>query len=176
MSEDLQPLYSIEISVGKSPKKGVKCGAIVIFKLNSVNLDFEKKLTPDRFDPKHLEHATKRAQEIQDEISKQTEVMWRDPTYFKETEGRWIPWAIDEALRLFDSNPIHGNARIALKCPKLRISVSRSPKQIAAMRSNPRQLFPVMNDIDQLLGGDFSFDPWSDKIRRGRINAEQSKR
>ncbi len=169
MADDLQALYSIEISVTKSPKKGVKCGAITVFRLNHIDMDFASKLDPKRYDPSVLE----RAQEIEDEIGKQTEVMHMDPIYFRETDGQWLPWAIDRALKLYDQ--FGGNASISLKCQKLRIRVKRNMKEIAAFRSSPEQLFPVVRDIDQLLSKDFGFDPWAQVIRRGAINAEKSK-
>lgn len=170
MAKDLEPLYRIEVQVGRSPQKGVKCGAIVVFRFNTIEMDFERKLNPHKYDP----HVMQRAQEIQNEINKQTEVMHTDPEYFKETEGRWLPWAIDRALELYDRHG--GNASIALKCPQLRIKMKREPRQIASMRSNPRELFPILADIDALLERGFNFDPWSDQIRRGRISAEMSKR
>jgi hypothetical protein len=171
MSDDLVPLYRVEIQVGKSPKQGVKCGAIVVFKLNSVDLDFKKSLDPSKYDP---EKAARVQQEIQDEINKQTETMHVDPIYFKETEGRWLPWALDKALELYDR--FGGNASIKLKCPKLKISVTRSAKDVARLRSTPRELFPVIQDIDQLLEKGYTYDPWGKVIRRGRISAEMGKR
>jgi hypothetical protein len=172
MADDLQPLYSIEISLGRSPKKGVKCGAIVIFKLNSVDLNLDKTFDPTVYDPSVVE----RAQEIQDEVSKQTEVMWCDPIYFKETEGRWIEWAVNKALELFDKAPISGNAKLSMKCPQLRVNVFRSRKEVTKLRGSHRKLFPVAADVDRLLSGGYSYDPWTKKIRRGRISAEMSKR
>lgn len=171
MSDDLgvEPLYQIEVAVALSPK-GVKAGAIVVFRQNNVDLDFESKLNPKKFDPRVIE----KAREMQDYANKQTEVMFRDPEYFKETEGRWLPWAIDRALELFDQ--LHGNASIALKCPQLKVKRVCSPRAVAKGRSNPRDLFPEVRDIDALLERGFNYDPWSKTIRRGRISAEMSKR
>jgi hypothetical protein len=172
--QELTTLYSIEIVVMKSPKKKVKCGAISVFRLNSVAQDFASQLDPKKFRPEYLRHAQERAKEIQEEINKKTEVMVQDPTYFRETDGQWIPWAIDEALRLYDR--FGGSATIKLKCPKLKISVTRSAKQVAAMRSDYEQLFPVMKDIDALLDREYAYDPWRQAIRRGRIGADMAKR
>jgi hypothetical protein len=169
MADDLQALYSIEISVTKSPKSGVKCGAIVVFRLNQIDMDFASRLDPKRFDASVLE----KAQEMQDDINKQTEVMHMDPIYFKETDGQWLPWAIDRALRLYDQ--YGGNASISLKCQKLRVKVKRSMKDVARLRSTPEALFPVVRDIDQLLSKDFTFDPWNQVIRRGEISAIKGK-
>jgi hypothetical protein len=171
MSDELglEPLYRIEVAVALS-QKGVKAGAIVVFRLNNIEMDFESKLNPKKFDPKVIE----KANEMQDFVNKQTEVMFRDPEYFKETEGRWLPWAMDRALELYDQ--FHGNASIALKCPQLKVRRVRSPKAVANLRSNPRELFPEVSDIDALLERGFNYDPWSKTIRRGRINAEMSKR
>ena len=170
----LQPMYSIEITVGKSPQLGVKCGGIAVFRLNSVAEGFADKLDPKKFRPEMLQHAQKRAQELQDELNKQTEIMHMDPIMFKETEGRWIPWAVGRALELYDR--FGGSAKISLKCPKLRIRVVRSPKEVAQMRSNYLELFPVMKDIDHLLEQGYSHDPWRSVIRRGRISADMAKR
>jgi hypothetical protein len=171
MADDLVSLYRIEVQVGRGLKSGVKAGAIVVFKLNTVDMNFEKSLNPKRYDP---EKVARVQQEMQDEVNKQTEMMHSDPIYFKETEGRWLPWALDKALEMYDR--YGGAATIKLKCPKLKISVTRSAKEIASMRSSPLDLFPVIRDIDQLLERGYSYDPWSEKIRRGRISAGMSKR
>lgn len=170
----LQALYSIEITVGKSPKLGVKCGAITVFRLNAVAENFADKLDPKNFRPEDLASAQRRAQEIEDEINTQTETMFQDPVMFKETEGRWLPWAVDEALRLYDR--FGGSASISLKCPKLRIRVVRRPEEVAAKRSQADALFPVIRDIDQLLDRGYAHDPWRNVVRRGRIGADMAKR
>lgn len=170
----LQPMYSIEITVGKSPKLGVKCGAISVFRLNSVAGDFADKLDPKKFKPENLAQARAKAQELEDELNKQTEVMHQDPIMFKETEGRWLPWAIDKSLELYDR--FGGSAKISLKCPKLKIRVVRSPKEVASLRSTPRELFPVIRDIDVLLEKGYAHDPWRNVVRRGRIGADMAKR
>ena len=166
-SDELQPLYSIDIQFGKSPKKGVKCGAITVFRLNMVDMNFD-----DKYDLTKANSAV--LQEIQDEANRATEVMHQDPILFRETDGRWIGWALDKSLELYDR--FGGGARITVKCPKLRIIQRRSPKEISRLRSNPRGLFPVVWDIDRLLSGGFAYDPWTKKIRRGRIDAITGKR
>lgn len=170
----LQPMYSIEITVGKSPKLGVKCGGISVFRLNSVAKDFESKLNPSSFNPDDLVRAQARAKEIQDDLNSQTEIMHMDPIMFKETEGRWLPWAIGKALELYDK--FGGSATLSLKCPKLRIRVVRSPQDVAKLRGNPDALFPVVRDIDQLLEKGYAHDPWRNVVRRGRIGADMAKR
>ena len=97
-----------------------------------------------------------------------------DPIYFKETEGRWIGWAIDKALELYDS--YGGSAKVALKCPRLRIRSVRSPKEVARLRASPQGLFPKVKDIDQLLEKGYKWDPWNNVVRRGRIDAILGKR
>ena len=97
----------------------------------------------------------------------------KDPVYFKETDGRWLPWAVKKSLDLYDS--FGGNASITLKCPKLRIRVKRSSKEVAKLRGSHEGLFPVVRDIDQLLSRGFNFDPWSKVIRRGEISAGKGK-
>lgn len=169
MSEELQPLYSIDVMFSKS-SKGVKCGGISVFKLNMVDFKMPEKYDFTRIDPKVL----REIEEAQRQASQQTEMMDRDPIFFKETEGRWIIWALDKAISIYDQ--VNGSARIAVKCPKLRIEQRRSSKQVASLRSDLRQLFPVAWDIDRLLSGDFTYDPWTKKIRRGAINAGMSKR
>ena len=171
---DLQPLYTIDITVGRSPRLGVKCGAISIFKQNQVAKDFEDKLNPANFKPDDLVRAKARAAEIESEVNSHTEIMSQDPIMFKETEGRWLPWAVDKALELYDR--FGGSAKISLKCPTLRIRMTRSPQEIARLRGDPRMLFPVLRDIDQLLAKGYSHDPWSNQVRRGRISADMAKR
>ena len=166
-AEDLVPLYNIDVQFGKSPKRGIKCGAITVFRMNSVDMNFS-----DKYDLSKVNAETLRA--VQDEANRATEVMVKDPILFRETDGQWIAWALDKALELFDRHG--GGARITVKCPKLRITQRRSPKTIARLRSSPRDLFPVVWDIDRLLEGGFAYDPWAKKIRRGRVNAKMSKR
>lgn len=169
-AEELIPLYSIDIHLGKSPKKGVKSGALSVFKLNEVDLKMPEKYDFTQTNPKVL----KEIKEAHKRASESTEILVGEPLMFKETEGRWIQWAIEEALRIYDQ--YNGNARISLKCPKLKIQMRRSSKEVANLRSNIHDLFPVAWEIDRLLDKDYSFDPWSNRIRRGRINALMSKR
>jgi len=167
MADDLQPMFSIDVTLSKSPKMKVKCGAITVYRLNMVNLELPDSITKNPL-------ALKEAQEAQLKASTQTEIMHMDPILFKESEGRWIAWALGRALELYDQ--VGGSSRIAIKCPKLHIEQRRSSKAVAMHRSDLRSLFPVAWDIDRLLDGDFSYDPWSNRVRRGRINAEMSKR
>ena len=128
-------------------------------------------MDPSKYSP---EKAAQIQQEVQDEVNKQTEMMHTDPIYFKQTEGRWLHWAVEKALEMYDR--FGGNASIKLKCPKLRISVTRSSKDVARLRGSPRDLFPVINDIDQLLERGYTYDPWGKIIRRGKISADMGNR
>lgn len=169
MADDLQPLYSIDIMLSKS-QSGVKCGGITVFKMNLV--DFKM---PGKYDfTKQNQGLAKEIEAAKQAANRQTEIMDRDPILFKETEGRWVIWALERAMEIYDE--VGGTARIAVKCPRLRIEQRRSSKQVAALRSDLRSLFPVAWDIDRLLSGDFTYDPWTKKIRRGTINAEKARR
>lgn len=153
--ETFKPLYSVELTLSKSPKLGVKCGAIVIFRMNNTSLDFDPK------DPLKAK--------AQEAMNEQTTVMYRDPEYFKETEGRWIPWATRRLLEIFDE--LGTNADVAVKCAKLRISQHFPRSAIVNGRGDVRTLFRVLFDIDKLLDKNYNYDPWSRTIRRGRIGA-----
>lgn len=167
--------YTIEIYVTKSPKKGIKCGGITVFQKHQViDENLNEKLNPATFDAEDLAKAQAVAQEIADDLNQQTETIVVDPILFRETEGRWIGWAIDKALELWDS--YHGNASIVLKCPKLKIRAACSAQTVAARRANPLDLFPIVQHIDALLDGDFVYDPWTRQIRRGRVGADMAKR
>lgn len=168
-AEDLVPLYSIDVYFGKSDK-GVKCGGITIFKLNNVDLRFTEKYDLLKIDSK----SKKEMEEAQNWADKQTEVMQRDPIFFREPDGQWIGWALEKTLALYDE--LGGSCRIAVKCPRLHIKQTRSSSEISRLRANPRELFSVAFDIDRLLNDNYAFDPWTKKIRRGRINAMMSKR
>lgn len=170
MADEMQPLYTIDVMLTKASKTGIKCGAITVFRMNMVDLKFPEKYDFTKADPKFLAEMERAKREA----SQQSEEMYRDPTLFKETEGRWVSWALDKAISLYDE--LNGCARITLKCPKLRIEQRRSAKQVAALRSNMRELFPVAYDIDRLLSGEFSYDPWSRQIRRGSIGADRVKK
>lgn len=169
-ADELQPLYSIDIILSQASKTKVKCGAITIFKMNLVDL----KLDP-RYDITKASTAVNLEMErAREEASRQTEFLYRDPILFKETEGRWIHWAIDRALQIFDE--LGSCARISMKCPRLKIEQRRSAKQVLALRNDPRELFSVARDIDRLLSGNFNFDPWNNIIRRGPIDAFSAKK
>jgi hypothetical protein len=170
MADDLQPLYSIEVNLERSPKLGTLCGAIVVFKLNTVDLGMEKALHG-----KHIREGNLQAmQEIQDEVNKQTTTMHTDPIYFREDQGRWVGWALEKALRYFDA--FGGSATISLKSSLLRINRKRTSREVASLRSDLRKLFPEAWDMDRLLRNGYQWDPWTKTIRRGRIGAEMSKR
>ena len=171
-ADDLKPLYSIEIALMKSPKHGVKCGGIAVFKLNDVTTDMEEALkTPD---PRKLRDQRMALQEVGNAVNQMTDVMFRDPIYFKEPEGRWIGWAATKALAIFDQ--LNGNAKIVVKSAKLRIRQEVPRSKIVSLRANPRDLFSVLWDIDRLLEKNFEYDPWTTEIRRGRIGADLAKR
>lgn len=162
LADDIQPTYTIEVAFARSPEKKVKAGAIVVWKATELDLP-----SPDKVDPHELAEA-RRA------VEKQTEEVYMDPIYFTEKEGRWIPWALDKVLDLYDK--FGGNARVILKAPTLKIRQEVSSRTIAAKRSNLQDLFHVAWDIDKLLNQNFNYDPWSKAIRRGLINAAMSKR
>ena len=157
----LSSVYKIEITFSRSPK-GVKCGAITVFRNNSFDLAMNPLLVD-----------TKKLQEMEKEISKQTEVMSQDPVYFREDKGQWIDWAITEALKMYDR---FGGADIIVKAPRLRIREVRSSSTVAMLRNDTETLFKTLRDIDALLSQDFRWDPWSRTTRRGKINALMGKR
>jgi len=162
MADDVDPVYTIELALLKSPK-GEKCGAICIFKRSELNLP-----TPDKIDPKAIA-------DIEKELSKQTESMYRDPEYFRKSNGQWIPWALERVLKLYDS--FGGNAKVVVKCPTLRVRQRVSSKSIAAGRSDLKELFSGAFEIDKLLDEGYKYDPWLKGVRRGSvINAALAKR
>lgn len=169
-ADELQPLYSIDIILAQATKTKVKCGAITVFKMNLVDLKLDGRYDLTKTNTA-LQTEIERARE---EASRQTEIIYRDPILFKETEGRWISWAIDHALQIFDE--LGSCARISIKCPRLKIEQRRSAKQVLALRHNPRELFSVARDIDRLLSGNFNYDPWNHIIRRGPIDAAAAKK
>ncbi|MEC8306334.1 MAG: hypothetical protein VXZ72_00540 [Chlamydiota bacterium] len=159
MADELVTLYSIELALMKSPKKGTKCGAIVMFKLNNEleGVDWKKDA-----DPREIFQAKK-------ELSEQTDMMFRDPEYFKISEGRWIPWALTRVMELYDQV---GGADVVIKCPKLKIRQKLTRKEVAAGRNDLKKLFWTAWDIDKLLDKNYKYDPWLQQIRRGKIGAE----
>lgn len=169
-ADELQPLYSIDIILTQASKTKVKCGAITVFKMNLVDMKLDARYDITKTSTS-VQAEIERARE---EASRQTEFLYRDPILFKETEGRWINWAVDHALQIFDD--LGSCARISIKCPKLKIEQRRSARQVMALRHNPRELFSVALDIDRLLSGNFNYDPWNNIIRRGSIDAASAKR
>ena len=158
----LVSVYKIEVMLCKSPKQGVKCGAVIIFKNNSVDL----QVNPALVDQKKL-------QELRQNLDEQTEVMYKKPIKFRETDGQWLDWAMKKALALYDEV---GGAPITIKAPELYIYQSRSSSAVASGRSNLLELFPCLKVIDKLFDGEYKYDPWTKTIRRGRINAKMGNR
>ena len=140
----------------------MKCGAITVFKNNSIDLSANPLLVD-----------TAKLQEMEKEMSKQTEVMFQDPIKFRADKGQWIDWAMAKTLELYDK---FNGATVIVKAPRLKIKERRSSAAVAASRSDLRELFGSLKDIDQLLGGDFKWDPWSQTIRRGEVNRDKGKR
>ena len=157
----VESIYKIELIFSVSPK-GTKCGAICVFRNNSIDL----AQNPLLVDQKKLE-------QLEKELSKQTEMMAQDPIKFRADRGQWIDWAITEMLRLYDR---FGGAKVIVKAPRLKIREARTSSQVAQLRSQPELLFTSLRTIDQLLGQDYKWDPWSKTVRRGEINASKGKR
>jgi len=158
----LQSVYKIEIILSRSPKNGVKCGAICVFRNNSIDL----AVNPMTVDTEEL-------QALQEDLNNQTEVMFMDPVKFRADQGKWISWAMDEALRLYDR---FGGATIIVKAPRLKIKQKRSSGSVSSGRSDMDKLFPCLRDIDRLLTDNFKWDPWSKTVRRGDVNAKKGGR
>ena len=158
----LEAIFKIEVTFSKSPKKGVKCGSISVFKNNSIDL----AVNPLLVDKDHL-------QKVESELGKQTEVMYQDPIYFREDQGQWMDWAMAKALKISDRL---GGANIIVKAPKLKIREIRSYSEVASGRGDMSTLFKSLKDINHLLDGDFKWDPWSKTVRRGHVNAKMGKR
>jgi len=154
----LTPIYSIELVITVSPKTRTKCGAIAIFKLNDLDVDLSEQ-TP-----------TNLKEKMQEAAKDSTQILHKDPEYFKETEGRWLPWAIERTLELYDSL---GSAEIVIKVPKLRVRHRLSSSEINKKRSDPRALFDTAFRADDLFTREYSFDPWRVSIRRGNIGATE---
>lgn len=151
----LTPTYTIEMVLSKSPTKGVKCGAIVVFKMNDLDVDVASE---------------KLAEKMKEAASELTQTMHKDPEYFRETEGRWIPWAIERCLQLFDK---YKSAEIVIKVPKLRVRHRLSMSDVNNHRSDPKKLFEAAFMADRLLDGSFGWDPWRQVVRRGIIGADR---
>ena len=164
--QGISSIYRIEIHLTKSPEKGVLCGAISVFRNNSYDMDVNPFVDGSP-------SAQELAEKLKEEISTQTETRIREPIYFRETDGQWIEWALKRALDLYDE---YGSADILVKAPKLKIREVRTSSSIAAGRSDLSRVFTTLKDIDQLLRNDFSWDPWTKTMRRGRIDAQMGKR
>jgi len=163
MADDIEPIYTIELAFAKSPLKKVKAGAICVFKQTQMELP----QLDGKVDPMKLREAER-------EASKQTESLYLDPIYFRQPEGRWVPWALEKVIALYDQ--VGGSARVIIKAPQLKIRQAVSSKSVAHGRSDLRTLFSAAWDIDKLLDKNFAYDPWTKKIRRGRIDAATAKR
>tara|TARA_Y100000034_G_C6874811_1_gene399893 strand:- start:160 stop:705 length:546 start_codon:yes stop_codon:yes gene_type:complete len=158
----LTSIYKIEILFSRSQRHGVKCGAICVFRNNTVDL----AVNPLLVDGEKL-------REMEKEMSRQTDMMHMDPIHFRADKGQWIDWAMDKALELYDR---FGGASIAIKAPRLKITERRTNSEVAAGRSDMTTLFRTLRDIDRLLSRDYKWDPWSQTVRRGEINAKKGGR
>ena len=159
-ADSLATMYTVELALTTSRLKKIKCGAIVIFKLNDIpELDFKENADP-------LE-----AFEMKKELNEMTDRMYRDPEYFKESDGRWLRYALTRVLEIFDELGTY--ADIIVKSPRLRIRHKIKRKDVLKLRNNPKELFRIAFDIDILLSGDYKYDPWRSIIRRGDIGAKK---
>jgi hypothetical protein len=159
-ADDLSVLYTIEVILTKSVQKKVKCGALAIFKLNDIpEMDFKESA-----DPLEIFQAQK-------ELNNMTDRMYRDPEYFRESDGRWLRFALNRTLQVFDE--LGTNADIVIKAPKLKIKHRITRSEVLSLRHEHKKLFWVAFDIDELLDGKFSYDPWRGVIRRGDIGAKK---
>ena len=160
MAENSKDLFTIEILLTKSPVKKVKCGAIAVYMLSKQSEALSWKEGADPLEKFHVEQ----------EMNKLTDVMLRQPEMFKEDQGMWLNWALPRALEIFKE--LHTNAKIVVKSPKLKIKHVLTRDQVLKGQGNPRSLFKTAFDIDALLNNEFTWDPWSKQIRRGRIGAD----
>jgi len=157
----LESIFKIEVFFARS-KRGVKCGAITVFKNNSLDLAANPLLIDD-----------KKLQEMQRDLSSQTEMMYQDPIKFRADRGQWINWAMTKAMELYDK---FGGATIVVKAPQIKIKETRSSGTIASRREDMGSVFTSLRDIDSLLSDDFKWDPWSRTVRRGIIDGDKGKR
>lgn len=157
-ANQLVTTHSIELVLSKSPKQNVKCGAIVVFKLKGVEgIDFSEDADPIK------------ALQVQNEMNSMTDEMLGDPILFKESDGKWLNFALPKVLELFDR---YQDCTISIKAPKLKIRHKISRTEVHAKRTNHLDLFRTAIDISILLD-EFQYDPWSGVIRRGNIGADK---
>jgi hypothetical protein len=154
--------FRIDLLLVKSPKMGVKCGTIAVWRNNTFDLDLGGALT-----------GTKTLEALKDEVSNQTEVMYQDPIHFRESDGQWLPWALEQVMKIYDRV---GGADVIVTAPRLKIRMEASSGKVSAGRSDLMKVFPKLKDIDRLLDANFSFDPWSRSVRKGLINAKKGVR
>ena len=160
MADNKKPTHTIELFFVKSPKKGEKCGAIVLIKMREIEgIDWKQ----ENVDPVAVLHA-------QNELNQMTQEMVGDPEKFKESDGKWIPFAIKRFWELFDK--LDQNADLAIKAPQLKIKEKIPRNDVIAKRHMPQELFKTAFMIDLLLN-EFQYDPWRRIIRRGRIGAKE---
>jgi len=151
---DNRPLYTIELVLAKSRMKKVKCGAIVLIKLNEIpNIDWD-----DTKDQREVFQA-------QQQLNSKTQVMARDPELFREPDGKWIPFFFFFCLEIF--NEVGTNADLCIKGPQLKVRHKMSRAEVLVLRENPRELFKTAFLIDTLLDGEFKYDPFEGVVRRG---------
>lgn len=157
--------YRIEVYFHRTDK-GNLAGAVTVFKNNTFDLDANPFLSPE---------AQASVQELADHASKQTEVMFQDPIYFRESSGQWITWALDKVKELYLKL---GTADILIKAPRVKFRRIISSGTFAKHLSNLEEACPEIRSIDRLLRQDFQYDPWLKKNRRvqGGINAKMGKR
>lgn len=153
MAETVGPRYIIEIFLTKSPKKGVKCGAVVLIQDREVK-EIEWDLTRNPLE----------TQQMQQEMNSQTQVLVKK-ILFKETDNRWIPFAIKTFWEIFDE--VGGDANMAIKSPKLEIQVKKPRSTIIQHRyGDQRELFKECFMIDTLLGKGYTYDVNTKEINK----------
>lgn len=160
MAANDRPTHTIELFFVKSPKKGEKCGAIVLIKTREItDIDWKK----ENVDPVDIVNA-------QNEMNQMTQEMVGDPEKFRKSDGKWIPFAIKRFWELFKR--LGTNADLSIKAPQLKIKHKIPRAEILALQHDQMQLFKTAFTIDILLD-DFQYDPWRRVIRRGDIGVDK---
>lgn len=156
--------YTIELMISKS-KLGAKCGGICVYKIaDAIKPDFTAATSPEDL---------RNVNELEREIAKEIQTIHEGPILFAELEGKWLPWAIDEVMRLVDK--YNKTAAVIILAPKLDIRESISRESVNSRRGDLRAMFRTLFLADTLLDKDYAFDPWGQQVRRGRVGAKEGK-
>lgn len=159
------PEYSLDIILSRSPRQQKLVGGIVWWKRHDLTQGglVDRLIKLDGLTEAQKLRRQREAQEMANAAGNFAEQQFREITHFSKSEGRWVDWALEQALAFYDQKR---DVAVSIQVPRLRYSCKRGPKSLARLRSHPEVLFPDTVQVTALLEHGFEYDQGSKVIRK----------